>query len=203
MVAGPKELCISSPFGRDRAHFRASTFHRPRDLLNLSVSLTLDSRVPFLSVPTLPPPSSPTSARPVALRAHLSLELCPRTASNRLGTRTPTRQLPRSAARSHTVAELRYRGDRPRPCRCCPGNSPALGPRLHGPGPPPPPSEAPRHPVGFDLGLTHLATLSDGTVVDSPQFPRAAEQRPAREQRGLARTIFMGNGRSRAVHRLR
>lgn len=69
------------------------------------------------------------------------------------------------------------------------------------PDPPPPPSEAPRHPVGFDLGLTHLATLSDGTVVDSPQFPRAAEQRLAREQRVLARTIFMGNGRSRAVHR--
>jgi putative transposase len=55
------------------------------------------------------------------------------------------------------------------------------------PDPPPPLTAAPENPVGIDLGLTHLATLSNGETVDPPRYFRRAELRLAREQRRLAR----------------
>ncbi len=50
-----------------------------------------------------------------------------------------------------------------------------------------PPTTAPERPVGVDLGLTHLATLSTGETVEAPRFLRNAEQRLCREQRRLSR----------------
>ena len=55
------------------------------------------------------------------------------------------------------------------------------------PDPPPPASSPPTTPVGVDVGLTHLATLSTGEVVEPPRFFRKLERRLAREQRSLAR----------------
>ncbi|MGA7860590.1 MAG: transposase [Thermoplasmata archaeon] len=55
------------------------------------------------------------------------------------------------------------------------------------PNPVPPPSVPPTHPVGIDLGLTSLATLSDGTVVEPPKFFLNCEKTLARQQRILSR----------------
>jgi putative transposase len=46
---------------------------------------------------------------------------------------------------------------------------------------------APESPVGVDLGLTHLATLSTGEVVEAPKFLRRAEVLLKRQQRKLSR----------------
>ncbi len=45
----------------------------------------------------------------------------------------------------------------------------------------------PKRPVGVDLGLTHLATLSCGETVEAPRFLRNAQRRLRREQRHLSR----------------
>ncbi len=55
------------------------------------------------------------------------------------------------------------------------------------PDPPGAPPGPPENPVGVDLGLTHLATLSEGTTIDPPKYLRKAERRLARAQRSLAR----------------
>ncbi len=52
---------------------------------------------------------------------------------------------------------------------------------------PAPPSGAPERPVGIDLGLTHLATLSTGETVEAPRFLLNAERRLRRAQRRLSR----------------
>jgi putative transposase len=64
------------------------------------------------------------------------------------------------------------------------------------PDPPPPPLTAPKTPVGVDLGLTHLATLSTGEVVEPPKFLQKGEGRLRKEQRRLAR-------KERGSHRYR
>jgi putative transposase len=55
------------------------------------------------------------------------------------------------------------------------------------PDPPPPSIEPPSHPIGIDVGLLHLAALSDGTTVEPPRFLKAAQHRLARAQRRLSR----------------
>ncbi|MCI4358803.1 MAG: transposase, partial [Thermoplasmata archaeon] len=55
------------------------------------------------------------------------------------------------------------------------------------PDPAPPPLGPPVAPVGIDLGLSHLAVLSDGTTVSHPHFLKGAERRLGRAQRRLAR----------------
>jgi putative transposase len=55
------------------------------------------------------------------------------------------------------------------------------------PDPPPPPETEPVSPVGIDLGIHPLATLSTGEVVDPPKVLQATERKLAREQRRLAR----------------
>ncbi|WP_327256080.1 RNA-guided endonuclease InsQ/TnpB family protein [Streptomyces sp. NBC_01244] len=52
--------------------------------------------------------------------------------------------------------------------------------------------------VGIDLGLTHFATLSDGTKIDSPRFLRRAEKKLKREQRRLSRKLKGSNNRTKA-----
>lgn len=58
----------------------------------------------------------------------------------------------------------------------------------------PPPGIPPSAPVGVDLGLTSLATLSTGEKIVPPKFFREAEKRLAREQRKLSRRK-KGSGR--------
>ncbi len=53
--------------------------------------------------------------------------------------------------------------------------------------PTPSPLTIAENPVGVDLGLTHLATLSTGDVVEPPQFLRRAEVLLKRQQRKLSR----------------
>ncbi len=50
-----------------------------------------------------------------------------------------------------------------------------------------PPTALPDRPVGVDLGLTHLATLSNGETIEAPRFLRNAERRFRRAQRRLSR----------------
>ncbi len=52
---------------------------------------------------------------------------------------------------------------------------------------PAPPNGTPERPVGVDLGLTHLATLSTGETIEAPRFLRSAERRLRRAQRRLSR----------------
>ncbi len=52
---------------------------------------------------------------------------------------------------------------------------------------PPPPIGIPERPVGVHLGLTHLATLSTGEVIEAPRFLRNAKRRLRREHRRLSR----------------
>lgn len=52
--------------------------------------------------------------------------------------------------------------------------------------------------VGIDLGLAHLATLSDGTKVANPRYGRSEAERLARAQRKLARTQPGSNNRAKA-----
>ncbi|MFD9124837.1 RNA-guided endonuclease TnpB family protein, partial [Kitasatospora sp. NPDC059571] len=52
--------------------------------------------------------------------------------------------------------------------------------------------------VGIDLGLTHFATLSDGTKIDSPRFLRRAEKKLKREQQRLAHKAKGSSNRTKA-----
>jgi putative transposase len=52
--------------------------------------------------------------------------------------------------------------------------------------------------VGIDLGLSHFATLSDGTKVDSPRFLRRAEKKLKREQQRLSRKAKGSSNRTKA-----
>ena len=52
--------------------------------------------------------------------------------------------------------------------------------------------------VGIDVGLTKLATLSDGGVVENPRYFREAEEQLARRQRILARRKRDSRSRRRA-----
>ncbi|MGI0129978.1 MAG: RNA-guided endonuclease InsQ/TnpB family protein, partial [Thermoplasmata archaeon] len=53
--------------------------------------------------------------------------------------------------------------------------------------PPPPSPLPPERPVGIDVGLLHLAALSDGTLVEPPRYLNRAQRQLARDQRRLAR----------------
>ena len=52
--------------------------------------------------------------------------------------------------------------------------------------------------VGGDLGVKHLATLSDGTVVENPRYLRKAEKKLKRAQQALGRKIKGSNRRAKA-----
>ncbi|MCX5215540.1 transposase [Kitasatospora sp. NBC_00240] len=52
--------------------------------------------------------------------------------------------------------------------------------------------------VGIDLGLTHVAILSDGTKIDSPKFLRRAEKKLKRAQQSLSRKAKGSNNRGKA-----
>ena len=67
---------------------------------------------------------------------------------------------------------------------------------------PAPPAGAPQVPVGVDLGLSHLATLSNGEVVEPPKFLRRAEVLLARAQRRVARRKKGSHNREKAKARL-
>ncbi|MCI4363096.1 MAG: transposase [Thermoplasmata archaeon] len=58
---------------------------------------------------------------------------------------------------------------------------------LEVPDPAPPPREPPIAPAGVDLGLTHLATLSTGEVIEPREFLWRGEDRLRKEQRRLSR----------------
>ncbi len=57
------------------------------------------------------------------------------------------------------------------------------------PDPAPSPATPPEKPVGVDLGLTALATLSTGEKVAPPQFMRHAEDQLKHQQRKLSRKV--------------
>jgi putative transposase len=57
------------------------------------------------------------------------------------------------------------------------------------PDPSPPPTSFPEKPVGVDLGLRVLATLSTGEKVAPPRFMRKAETHLKRQQRKLSRKV--------------
>ena len=67
---------------------------------------------------------------------------------------------------------------------------------------PAPPLGLPMNPVGIDLGLSHLATLSNGEVVEPPKFLRRSEKRLARAQRVLARRKKGSHNREKAKLRV-
>lgn len=56
--------------------------------------------------------------------------------------------------------------------------------------------------VGVDVGVHHLAALSNGEIVDNPRHLRAAQKRLTKAQRALARTEKGSNRRRRAAARL-
>ncbi|EQD75391.1 transposase IS891/IS1136/IS1341 family, partial [mine drainage metagenome] len=68
--------------------------------------------------------------------------------------------------------------------------------------PMPPPATDPANPIGVDLGLSHLATLSTGEVVDPPRFLRRAEKRLRRAQRVVTRRRKGSHRREKARVRL-
>jgi putative transposase len=57
--------------------------------------------------------------------------------------------------------------------------------------------------VGVDVGLTTLATLSDGTEIENPRWTRAHEDRIAAANRLLARKKRHSNNRAKARETLR
>lgn len=64
-------------------------------------------------------------------------------------------------------------------------------------------SSQPKGPaVGVDLGVSHLATLSDGTVIGNPRRCQASLRRLARAQRDLSRRQRGSGRRARARHRV-
>ncbi len=56
--------------------------------------------------------------------------------------------------------------------------------------------------VGIDLGLTHFATLSDGSKVDNPRWLRSKARHLARAQRALARKQKGSANRKKAVRKV-
>jgi len=56
--------------------------------------------------------------------------------------------------------------------------------------------------TGIDVGLTHLAVLSDGTKIAAPRFLRRAERRLKAAQRALSRKEKGSANRARARHRV-
>jgi len=63
------------------------------------------------------------------------------------------------------------------------------------PRPLPPSTES----VGIDLGLTHFATLSDGTAIANPRHARRAKRKMRRAHRRIARRRRGSAGRREAV----
>ena len=59
-----------------------------------------------------------------------------------------------------------------------------------------------RNDVGIDLGLTSLAVLSTGEVVENPRFLRRKARALARAQKSLARKAKGSNRRAKAVRRV-
>ena len=70
------------------------------------------------------------------------------------------------------------------------------------PDPAPPPTTPPENPVGVDLGLSHLAVLSTGEVVEPPKFLRRAEKRLKWLDREVARKVRGSHNREKAKVRL-
>ena len=66
------------------------------------------------------------------------------------------------------------------------------------PDPAPPPTIPPEKPVGIDLGLTALATLSTGEKVEPPKFLRKAEKRLKWLDREVARKVRGSCNREKA-----
>lgn len=62
----------------------------------------------------------------------------------------------------------------------------------------PTPRQADAGTVGVDLGIHHLAALSDGTTIPNPRHLRTARRRLTRAQRALSRTEKDSAGRARA-----
>ncbi|MGW6919320.1 RNA-guided endonuclease InsQ/TnpB family protein, partial [Kitasatospora sp. NPDC054939] len=56
--------------------------------------------------------------------------------------------------------------------------------------------------TGIDLGLTHFATLADGTKIDSPRFLRRAEKKLKKTQRNLSRKAEGSKNRDKARTRV-
>ena len=52
--------------------------------------------------------------------------------------------------------------------------------------------------VGVDLGVKHLATLSDGTVVENPRYLRKSERKLKKAQQALSRKAKGSNRRAKA-----
>ena len=67
---------------------------------------------------------------------------------------------------------------------------------------PSPPSGIPTSPVGVDLGLSHIATLSDGQVIEPPKLLRRAESQLRRAQRVVSRRKRGSHRREKARTRL-
>lgn len=60
----------------------------------------------------------------------------------------------------------------------------------------------PRHdggPIGIDLGLKHLIGLSNGELIDAPQYFRKAERQLRRQQRRMCRRVIHSRGWRDAV----
>ncbi len=57
--------------------------------------------------------------------------------------------------------------------------------------------------IGIDLGLTTLATLSDGTEIENPRWTRQGEERLADANRALSRKLKGSKNRVKARERLR
>ena len=67
---------------------------------------------------------------------------------------------------------------------------------------PAPPTGTPQKPVGVDIGLTHLATLSTGEMVEPPKFLRHMENLLKRRQRDVSRKVKGSRNREKAKVRL-
>lgn len=57
--------------------------------------------------------------------------------------------------------------------------------------------------IGIDVGLTHFATLSDGTKIDNPRWARTSYRRLRSAQRRVSRRIKGSRNRRKTVLRLR
>lgn len=68
---------------------------------------------------------------------------------------------------------------------------------------PAPEKIAVRNAVGIDLGLTTLATLSDGTEIPNPRWTRKEEDRLAKANRNLARKVKGSKNRAKSREHLR
>src|SRR5207244_186285 len=56
--------------------------------------------------------------------------------------------------------------------------------------------------VGIDLGVTHLAALSDGTFIDNPKHYRKAEKKLAKLHQSLARKKRRSHRRRKALQQV-